>query len=212
MSRRSRSLLMVAAALSLTAGRAGAQAGGRARAPAERVTAAPPSVPPSTRSTDSAGRLYAPGMVQSRDRGSVRDNDVTVKEIEGKIHCTCGCNLDVFTCRTTDFNCATSPAMHRQVLARMDSGMTAEQIVTAFEAQYGQAVLMAPPRRGFNWAAYVMPFVGLAAGLGIVILVMRKWIRARPRTPIEGEAVALESPVAGEEIERLKRELERFEA
>ncbi|MDO8666955.1 MAG: cytochrome c-type biogenesis protein CcmH [Gemmatimonadales bacterium] len=178
---------MVAAALSLAAGRAGAQAGER-------------------------GRLSAPGMVQSRDRGTGRDNDVTVKEIEGKIRCTCGCNLDVFTCRTTDFNCATSPAMHRQVMARMDSGMTAGQIVTAFEAQYGQSVLMAPPRRGFNWAAYLMPFVGLASGLGIVLLVMRKWIRARPKTPIEGEAASPEAPVAGEELERLKRELERFEA
>ncbi len=160
-------------------------------------------------------------MVQRQVPVTAADNAGLVKAIEGKIRCTCGCNLDVFTCRTTDFNCATSPAMHRQVMARLDSAMrggntdsaaTAQQIVAAFEAQYGQAVLMAPPRRGFNWAAYLMPFVGLGAGLAVVSLVMRRWIRARPRTPLDGEGVTPEPPVPDAELERLKHELERFEA
>lgn len=189
----------------------------RQRAAEPSATQSPSVVPPSRRSvgppsTDSLGRLYAPNMVQSRTPVTARDNDALVKAIEGKLRCTCGCNLDVFTCRTTDFNCATSPAMHRQVLARLDSAMTPQQIVAAFEAQYGQAVLMAPPKRGFNWAAYIMPFVGLGVGIAIVGLVMRRWIRARPATPIEAETPPPEVGVDNEELERLKRELERFEA
>ena len=162
---------------------------------------------------DSVGRLWNPGAVQQRDRAGARENDSTVKAIEGKLRCTCGCNLDVFTCRTTDFTCATSPAMHRLVLARMDSGMTAEQVVTAFERQYGQAVLMAPPRRGFNWTAYVMPFVGLGLGIGLVVGLMRRWLRARPKQdPLAEGGTAAPGPASEAELERLKRELERFEA
>lgn len=140
-----------------------------------------------------------------------RDNDSLVKAIEGKIHCTCGCNLDVFTCRTTDFTCATSPAMHRLVLARLDSGMTSAQVIAAFERQYGQSVLMEPPKRGFNWAAYVMPFVGLAFGLALLGFIMRRWIRARPAEPLE-PVVPAGAQGSSEEVERLKRELEKFEA
>jgi hypothetical protein len=33
----------------------------------------------------------------------VFDNDEVVKGIEHKLKCTCGCNLDIFTCRTTDY-------------------------------------------------------------------------------------------------------------
>ena len=43
--------------------------------------------------------------------------------------------------------------MHRLVLARLDSSMTADQVVAAFETQYGTSVLMQPPKKGFNLAA-----------------------------------------------------------
>jgi len=162
------------------------------------------------------GRLAAPRMAgRGQAPVTARDNDSTVKAIERQLRCTCGCNLDVFTCRTTDFTCATSPAMHRVVVARLDSGMTAAQVIAAFQQQYGEVVLMSPPKHGFNWAAYLMPFVGLFIGLGIVGAVMRGWFRVRPRQPLEGEAPAEAgaAPTASDdEMQRLKRELERFEA
>lgn len=162
-------------------------------------------------STDSVGRLYRPDVVQLRDATTARDDDEVVKALEHKIRCTCGCNLDVYTCRTTDFTCATSPAMHRTVLARLDSGLTAEQVIASFEAQYGQSVLMQPPRRGFNWAAYIMPFVGLGVGIGILGLAMRRLVKAHRA---EAASAPDEPPpaVSAEDMEKLKRELEHFEA
>jgi cytochrome c-type biogenesis protein CcmH len=99
------------------------------------------------------------------------------------------------------------------VLARLDSGMTAEQVVAAFERQYGQAVLMAPPRRGFNWTAYIMPFVGFGVGLGLVLGLMRRWMKSRPVEEPQplGDAPAAPGTASEAELERLKRELERFE-
>jgi len=142
-----------------------------------------------------------------------RSDDSLVKAIESGLRCTCGCNLDVFTCRTTDFTCATSPAMHRVVLARLDSGMTAQQVIAAFQAQYGEVVLMSPPKHGFNWAAYLMPFVGLFAGLVIVALIIRGWYRVRPTEALEGAEVPAAAPGAtDDEMQRLRQELEKFEA
>src|SRR5690348_18097192 len=39
----------------------------------------------------------------------------------------CGCTLDVFTCRTTDFSCTYSPRLHREVLALRASGKRSEE-------------------------------------------------------------------------------------
>ncbi len=103
--------------------------------------------------------------------------------------------------------------MHRAVLAKLDSNMNAAQVVAAFEAQYGQSILMQPPKRGFNWTAYVTPFVALAVGALILGLWMRSWVRARPKDGPGSAAAATEAPAsAPDELERLQRELERFEA
>jgi cytochrome c-type biogenesis protein CcmH len=172
------------------------------------------------RTGDSLGRLEAPEAAgRPAQRVTARDNEELVKDIEHKIRCTCGCNLDVFTCRTTDFTCTTSPAMHQLVLARLDSGMTAAQVLASFQRQYGDMIFMQPPKHGFNWAAYIMPFVGLGLGIGLVVGVVRRWVRSAPKPEETGAATA---PGAGgaaampgvspEELEKLKQELERFEA
>lgn len=165
----------------------------------------------------SVGRLYAPEAVQMRERTTPRDDEEIVKTIEHKIKCQCGCNLDVFTCRTTDFTCTTSPAMHRLVLARLDSSMTADQVVATFVAQYGASALMEPPKHGFNLSAYIMPFVGLGVGLGLLGLAMRRVVQrhtaevAAAGSPAEG-GVPVPDDASPEELARLKDELDRFEA
>lgn len=214
--------LALAAALALTS-LAAAQTPAAPRAPSSRLPAAEQAISPGplprtaaapAAADTSRGRLYAPGMAgRPQQEVSARDNDSTVVAIERGLRCTCGCNLDVYTCRTTDFTCATSPAMHRAVLARLDSGMTAEQVIAAFQAQYGEVVMMSPPKHGFNWAAYVMPFVGLFAGIVIVALVIRRWFRVRPTEPLEGAEAPAQTPAAtDDEMQRLRQELERFEA
>ena len=158
-------------------------------------------------------RLTMPEIVQGHARTTQRDDAAIVQAIEHKIKCTCGCGLDVFTCRTTDFTCATSPAMHRMVLARLDSSMTADQVVAAFERQYGESILMQPPRRGFNWAAYLMPFVALLMGLGVVSWLIKRWSARAAATEAETARPTPHAPrPESSDLERLQRELEHFEA
>jgi cytochrome c-type biogenesis protein CcmH len=168
------------------------------------------------RTGDSLGRLAVPEAAgRSTAAVTARDDAALVQAIEHQIRCTCGCNLDVFTCRTTDFTCTTSPAMHQLVLARLDSGMSEAQVLASFEKQYGEMIFMAPPKRGFNWMAYVMPYVGLAMGLGLVTALARRLIHARAAGAAASEAPAGTAAAGGaspEELEKLKRELERFEA
>lgn len=112
--------------------------------------------------------------VQLPPKGAAVMNQAKRDELEHHIHCQCGCNLDVYTCRTTDFSCQVSPAMHRDVMALVAGGYSAPEIIAAFTNVYGDRVLMAPPSTGFDLAAWITPFVALAGGIGLVLVVLRR--------------------------------------
>jgi cytochrome c-type biogenesis protein CcmH len=94
--------------------------------------------------------------------------------LERQIRCQCGCTLDVYICRTTDFSCQVSPAMHRDIISLVEGGYSAKEIVAAFVTTYGERALMAPPRQGFNLAGYIVPFAVLAAGSVVLTVVLRR--------------------------------------
>jgi cytochrome c-type biogenesis protein CcmH/NrfF len=118
------------------------------------------------------------------------DNDPGVIAIEQKLRCSCGCTLDVYTCRTTDFSCTYSPRMHAIVVAKVQAGQDAQQILDWFVAQPedefgGHKVLMAPPARGFNLMGYLVPgfTVVAAGGLLVAWLLRRRPVIAAPDGP-----------------------------
>ena len=127
--------------------------------------------------------------------------------LEHQIHCQCGCVLDVYTCRTTDFSCGVSPAMHRDVVSLVEGGYSADEIVAAFRDAYGERVLMAPVKEGFNWAGYIAPFAALGAGGAVVAGLIRKW-GARSTggglAPAASSARPLQVDATAEELARIE--------
>jgi cytochrome c-type biogenesis protein CcmH len=165
--------------------------------------------------TGPSGRLWDPSRAgRPLPPVTAADNDAAIQAIEKQIHCTCGCNQDVYTCRTTDFTCTTSPAMHRRVVAMTDRGMTGRQILDQFVRENGVAILMAPPKRGFALVSYVVPLVlPLVAG-AILTLVLLRWVRrpAPVTAPVAKQGDTNASPASPEELERLRRELDHLSA
>ena len=175
------------------------------------------SVSPTVQQPDSlpgagpAGKLFDPQRAgRPLDPVMARDNLAAIQAIEKQLRCTCGCGLDIYTCRTTDFNCTVSPSLHRQVLARYEAGQSGPQIVDAFVAEHGAAILMSPPRRGFNLVGYFLPgTLVLAAGV-LLFFSLRRWTRiAAPRPVVASPGGPTASPA---ELEHLRRELEQIDA
>ncbi|HEY9516821.1 MAG TPA: cytochrome c-type biogenesis protein CcmH [Gemmatimonadaceae bacterium] len=137
------------------------------------------------------GQEYQPVRLPPKSSEPSMTNDER-DELEHHIHCMCGCNLDVYTCRTTDFTCPVSPAMHRDVMALVAGGHSAREIIAAFVGSYGEQVLMEPKKTGFNIAGYVTPFAALAGGAALVFTLLRRWHRPATAsdsvTPIPLEA------------------------
>ncbi|HMJ19391.1 MAG TPA: cytochrome c-type biogenesis protein CcmH [Gemmatimonadaceae bacterium] len=151
-----------------------------------------------------ANDVYRPVTLAAKPGAQPSMTDAQRDDLEHQIHCQCGCNLDVYTCRTTDFACSVSPAMHADVLGLVAGGHTAPEILSAFRAVYGEKVLMAPLKSGFNLVGYTMPFVALGTGAVIVAALLKRW---KSRTPpiagiqplhvdaTEGELAALDAAV-----------------
>jgi cytochrome c-type biogenesis protein CcmH len=124
--------------------------------------------------------------------------------VEHRIRCQCGCTLDVFTCRTTDFSCQVSPAMHRDVMALVAGGYTAQEILDAFVNVYGVSALMAPPKEGFNRVGYLLPGTAIAV-VGVLIAVMlRRWKRASTAALVSTGPAIVPAGATDEELRRLE--------
>jgi cytochrome c-type biogenesis protein CcmH len=158
------------------------------------------------------GSLRDPAAAgRPRQATLARENDAEIKAIEQRLACSCGCTLDVFTCRTTDFTCTYSPELHREVVALWDEGKTAREIIDVFVAKYGEKALMAPKPEGFNLWGYLLPGAAITdAGIALVAVLRRRETIASdtgsPELP-PGQPVS----ATPEELEQLRRALAEVE-
>jgi cytochrome c-type biogenesis protein CcmH len=124
--------------------------------------------------------------------------------LERQIRCQCGCTLDVYICRTTDFSCQVSPAMHRDIISLVEGGYSAQEILDAFVSTYGERALMSPKREGFNWAGYLVPSVALAAGAVALVTVLRGMQRRTAVVSANGSPATGASRVFATDEERAR--------
>jgi cytochrome c-type biogenesis protein CcmH len=145
---------------------------------------------------------------RSRRPTDAGENNAEIQAIEQRLACTCGCTLDIFTCRTTDFTCTYSPELHREVVALRDDGKTAQEILDAFVAKYGEKALMAPKPESFNLLGYLLPGALIAlAGGGLFLFISRRKAAVATAAPAASGSGAPAIPASADEMERLRRAL-----
>lgn len=126
----------------------------------------------------------------------------TLAELENEVNCP--------TCHTL---LALSPAPIAQrmrvfIRERIAAGDTKSEIKAKLVDQFGETVLAVPPRKGFDWIAWLLPLGGLAVGAVVVGALAWKWSRRRG----EDEAPPPDGRAFDPELEsRLDAELARFE-
>ena len=90
---------------------------------------------------------------------------------------------------------------------RIAAGDSESQIKSKLVAQFGEAVLASPPRKGFNLLAWWLPIAGIAAGAATLGFGAWRWSRGR-----ESPGAGGEGPLEPELERRLDEELARFES
>ena len=94
---------------------------------------------------------------------------------------------------------------------RIAAGATRSQIKDELVKEWGQRILAAPPRHGFNLLAWALPLVGIVAGAGIMGLLAWRWTRVREPEPSPQQFALNGHPLGPEEERRLDEELARFD-
>jgi len=139
--------------------------------------------------------LLVIGIVAAQG-GTVTDDQVNA--VAKRLNCPVCENVPLDVCETQA--CVQWRDLIRQKLA---AGEKPEQIINYFQATYGDRVLQEPPRQGFTGLVWILPFIGLVAGVAILVVVLRR-MTAQP-APVQLETAPSES--ADEYRERLEREL-----
>ena len=123
----------------------------------------------------------------------------SLAELEGEVMCP--------VCETT-LDQSSSPAaqqIKRVIRTRIAAGDTKTQIKDRLVAEYGDAILAAPPHEGFGLVAWWLPVAGIVVAAVVVGIGAWRWARSREPAPVG-------PPLDPSSERRLDDELRRFEA
>jgi cytochrome c-type biogenesis protein CcmH len=124
----------------------------------------------------------------------------TLADLEDEVICP--------TCQTT-LELSNSPIatqMRAFIRERIAAGDSKEEIKAELVDEFGEGVLAAPTKSGFNLLAWALPLAGLLAAIIAVTYAARRYVRARPEPATAGP------PLDPELERRVDDELERFDS
>lgn len=122
-------------------------------------------------------------------------SDPVAYQIASELRCVVCQNLSV-----ADSPSEMAAQMRAIVRERLAAGDSPEQVREYFVQRYGEWILLAPRRRGFNLLVWGFPIVAVGVGLIAVAALLRRWTRRPPVAPVAVDAAM---------SERIRRELER---
>ena len=144
---------------------------------------------------------FSVGQVSGAEAGAL------LEDLENQLMCKCDdkCGKVLINC-----TCSTSDKTRAKFSKMLESGITVEQIVKMQVDKYGETVLSAPTKFGFNLTAWMTPFIALVAGGFGVRKVLLAWVGKK------SDIDSVEVPIAGSKIsekysKRLKDELDGIE-
>lgn len=138
--------------------------------------------------------LMAASLSVTAEAGALKMGDVAKELI-----CQCGCNNVLGVCEMTGWAVPAKELIQEKI----DQGLNKEQVLAYFVEEYGTKILAAPPKKGFNLIAWIMPFAVIGAGAILILLLLRVWTGANG-TGREDEPGPLEG-MTEEEVTKYKK-------
>lgn len=130
------------------------------------------------------------------------DDSARIDRIGHQLMCVCGCNQVLLECNHV--GCAYSTRMRNELTAAVTRGDSDNNVLQWFIQTYGTTVLTVPSGRGFNRLAWIMPYLALVLGIGLVVFIVAVW-KKRPLVPHANTPTA----VRGGELDRFRDQARR---
>jgi cytochrome c-type biogenesis protein CcmH len=125
----------------------------------------------------------------------------TVKSLGDELICQCGCNQTVNECNHLE--CPSRAEMRVMAAKEIAEGKDETAILQDFVLKYGVKVLASPPTKGFNITVWILPGIGLLAGLGLVVFIVRHWHKP------DAEAAPPAEPIDPKVLEAMEEEMKK---
>ena len=132
----------------------------------------------------------------------------TVKDVEGHIMCMCKdkCGKVLANC-----TCDTSHQYRMDISLKLQEGLTKEQVIQTYIDRYGEKVLSAPTKKGFNLVAWIAPFFAIMVGGFGIRHVILKWVSMRKEEK-QSEGIQQKDHPKNEKYSNLlEKELKEFD-
>ena len=130
-----------------------------------------------------------------------------ISEIRLELACYCGCGMTVQGC-LGGMSCGESRQLSQEVIQHVQAGKSKAEVLQAMVDKYGEKILSAPTKEGFNLTAWVLPFVALMFGVWAVAFVISRW---RREAPIQAVPANNAAPAPDDEYaKRLEEELRNY--
>jgi cytochrome c-type biogenesis protein CcmH len=133
-----------------------------------------------------------------------QDLEEQVQDIAAHLRCPVCQNLSV-----GDSPSGLANEMRGVIREKLKAGESRQQIEAYFTSKYGEWILLAPTKKGFNLLAWGLPFVGIVAGAFAVVFLTRRWAE-RQAAAGAGEGAPPADPADAQYRERVRRELDEF--
>lgn len=122
-----------------------------------------------------------------------------VNAIAAKLKCNCGCKQDI-ACTMPPYPCPVCKMNKIRIFTMMNQGMTEDQIIAEYVKEQGGDVVVKHP----DTAANLAPWGALAAGLLLVILIIRHY-RSR------GAAAPAGAPIDPAVLDQIEQDLKKLD-
>ena len=129
----------------------------------------------------------------------------TLADLEDEVICP--------TCNTT-LELSSSPVADRMrafIRARIEAGDSKAEIKRKLVAEFGEGVLAAPPREGFNLLAWLLPIGGALTAAVALAFAARRWRQSGPSVRVAGAGTNGRAPLDPALERRVDEELARFD-
>jgi cytochrome c-type biogenesis protein CcmH len=141
-----------------------------------------------------------------------------LSDLENQLMCKCDdkCGKVLINC-----TCSTADKNRKKFTKLLESGLTVDQIVQQQIEKYGETVLSAPTKNGFNLTAWVIPFGALMIGGVGLRRLLSGWVgKNKPGIELQNKEDGVRPEVGSEKSRemgsskysrRLQDELDRLE-
>jgi cytochrome c-type biogenesis protein CcmH len=141
----------------------------------------------SAHAQDSVAMRVGPPQGAPRAEGAALEREA--KQVSALLRCPVCQGLSI-----DDSPAPMAVNMRGEVRDLLRKGYSKEQVLAYFESSYGEFVRLEPKREGFNWLVWILPAIGLGAGLLALFAYTRRQASgsmpqrsAAPDAPVEEE-------------------------